>query len=258
MSTDEGEGAPWDAGIESRYGAALLDRHLKDLKFSEITRALRAVSSGYVEKRDSGGAARALDGRGKRAAFSLYYGFIHFAATRAVVRDMALELGSAGPLLDIGCGTGVCGAAWALTNPRLVEVLGVDRAPFALHEAQWTFRALRVRGRTFGSIEAALGGGRRPSASVLGWALNEFSEADRARLSARLLDWKRAGMRLLVIEPVARRVAPWWDDWAAPFVASGARAAEMRLRLQLPPQIALLGRSAGLSTDEPAVRVLAS
>ena len=60
-------------------------RHLADLRFSDVTRALRALSSAYVERRETalaGGAA--LDGAGKRAAFALYYGPIHFLKLKVV------------------------------------------------------------------------------------------------------------------------------------------------------------------------------
>ena len=54
-------------------------RHLADLRFSEVTRALRALSSAYVERRETALAGhKALDGAGKRAAFAMYYGPLHF------------------------------------------------------------------------------------------------------------------------------------------------------------------------------------
>ncbi len=64
-----------------------------------MTRALRALSAGYVEKREEGGVARALDGRGKRAAFALYYGATHFLAAQALVRefDLGFDRGGEGP-----------------------------------------------------------------------------------------------------------------------------------------------------------------
>ena len=49
-------------------------------------------------------------------------------------------------LLDLGCGTGVAGAAWAseMTPPR--RVTGVDRNPWAVSEARWTCNAFGLEG----------------------------------------------------------------------------------------------------------------
>src|SRR5437899_2677183 len=51
--------------------AALEARHLAELTFSEVSRALRALSSAYVERRAKLARGAALDGAGKRAAFAL-------------------------------------------------------------------------------------------------------------------------------------------------------------------------------------------
>ena len=117
-------------------------RHFADLRFSEVTRALRALSSAYVERRESALADhRALDGAGKRAAFALYYGPIHFELIRAIA--LRLEQPKApGLVIDLGCGTGVAGAAIAtLTTPNS-RVIGIDTHPWTLQEARFTYRAL--------------------------------------------------------------------------------------------------------------------
>jgi hypothetical protein len=243
-----------------RYLTALADRHLRDLKFAEVSRALRALSAGYVEKRDAGGLERALDGRGKKAAFGLYYGAIHFAATMALVREFHLQIDRAvpGPIVDLGCGTGVCGAAWAIESGRSGPLQGVDRSPFARHEADWTYRTLGLRGHTHSSIADVLARAERPCAVVLGFALNELDETLRGAIGEHCLRAQGGGARILVIEPISKRVAPWWVEWTAPFLARGARVVETRLSLELPQKVALLGRAAGLRPDSIAVRALAS
>jgi hypothetical protein len=240
------------------YLEALVDRHLRDLKFSEMTRALRALSAAYVEKRGDRALARALDGRGKRAAFAMYYGAVHFLATSALTRD--LDLGFRGPvpatILDLGCGTGVCGAAWALASRAPCRIIGADRSSFALHEARWTYQALQLKGETRGSIAETLRSSRRPEGIVIGWALNELDDRERAFVADQIEPWVRRGTKLLVIEPVSKRVAPWWDEWTARFPVDSRAIFEKRLRLELPPRIMLLAKSAGLGADAMVVRVL--
>src|SRR5438132_7372132 len=53
-----------------RWMAALETRHLADLTVREVARALRALSSAYVERRHTLAAGAALGGAGKRAAFA--------------------------------------------------------------------------------------------------------------------------------------------------------------------------------------------
>ncbi|MBX7185701.1 MAG: class I SAM-dependent methyltransferase [Vicinamibacteria bacterium] len=241
-----------------RYLEALLERHLKDLKFSEVTRGLRALSAGYVEKREEGGLSRALDGRGKRAAFALYYGSTHFLATQVLVRDLGLgfESGGRATILDLGCGTGVCGAAWAMESHAPTHVVGADRSSFALHEARWTYQALRLKAETSRSITETLGAIRRPEGIVIGWTLNELDDSRRALIAERLAHWVAKGSRLLVIEPVSKRVTAWWDEWVKRLPSTHCSVLENRLRLDLPPKIALLARSAGLGAEGTVVRVL--
>ena len=255
--TSNSPGSPERGG---RYLEALLDRHLRDLKFSEVTRALRALSAGYVEKREEGGLARALDGRGKRAAFALYYGATHFLATRALVQELGLGFppGGRATVLDLGCGTGVCGAAWALQSACPVHLIGADRSSFALHEARWTYQMLRLKAETSRSITETLESARRPDGVVLGWTLNELDDAKRDLIAQRLAPWVAKGTRVLVIEPVSKRVTPWWDEWVKRFPAGQVRAFEKRQRLPLPPKIALLAKSAGLGTDAMVIRLLVS
>jgi hypothetical protein len=129
----------------SSFLERLEERHLADLRFSDITRALRALSSAYVERRETALADhRALDGAGKRAAFAMYYGPIHFVLVRHILR----ELGAApdrGTVVDLGCGTGVAGAAVSTSVTPPLPVLGIDVHPWTLEEARFTYRAFGIR-----------------------------------------------------------------------------------------------------------------
>src|SRR5687767_9965479 len=126
--------------------AALDERHLADLTVPEVGRALRALSSCYVERRDRLAEGAALDGAGKRAAFALFYAPVHFLIARHVVRELGLGPGTR-HILDLGCGTGSAGAAWALESPG-ARIIGADRHPWAVAEASWTYRVLGVPGRS--------------------------------------------------------------------------------------------------------------
>ena len=63
-------------------------------------------------------------------------------------------------------------------------------------------------------------------------------------------------MRVLVLEPIARAVTPWWNETAARVVAAGGRADEWQFDTALPPAAALLGKAAGLNSREMKVRSL--
>ena len=224
---------------------ALERRHLASLTFPEVRRALQALSSLYVERRGRLGTGAALEGAGKRAAFALFYGPLHFLLVREIVR----ALGAAAPpprrVVDLGCGTGVAGAAWA-AEAAGATVEGVDRSGWAVDEARWTYAALGVRGsaRKGDLVQAASGG--RESALVAAFALNELAEAARVSLRARLLAAADEGARVLVVEPLARRNLDWWAEWSQEFTARGGRADEWRCPAQRPALVARLDRAAGL------------
>ena len=97
----------------ARWLQSLEERHLSDLRFAEVTRALRALSSGYVERRQTLGARTPFEGAGKRAAYALYYGPLHFLTVRAILHNLPQGSTPVAHLADWGCGTGAAGAAWA-------------------------------------------------------------------------------------------------------------------------------------------------
>lgn len=247
--------------LDRRVGAwldALERRHLADLTLPEAARALRALSSCYVERRSRLAAGGALEGRGKRAAFALFYGPLHFLVTRGIVR--ALRPAAGAPLeriVDLGCGTGTAGAAWAL-DAGVRRISGFDRNAWAVGEAAWTYRALGIAGRAVRAdaartpIRAGAGDGL-----LLAYVLNELPDESRTALRTRLLAAAARGARLLVIEPIARRVAPWWSGWETAFASAGGRSDEWRFPAELPPLQRNLARAAGLDPRELTARTLA-
>jgi len=236
--------------------ARLEERHRAELSFAEVRRALQALSSLYVERRERIAGGGALEGRGKRAAFALYYGPLHFLLVREIVRGLGEALAAPRHVLDLGCGTGTAGAAWALECPHRPAVAGVDASGWAVSETRFTLRQLGLSG---GAVRGDVAAARAPGPRT-GWlaafTANELSDPGRARLLERLLQAGAAGSPVLVVEPISRRVSPWWPAWREAFAAAGGREAEWRVRPALPPALALLGKAAGLDTRELTGRSL--
>src|SRR6478736_4398093 len=93
--------------------AALEAKHLAVLTFPEVSRALRALSSAYVERRQKLAEGAALSGAGKRAAFALFYGPLHHLLLTHIVEQLPGATAGVEAIFDLGCGTGASGAAWA-------------------------------------------------------------------------------------------------------------------------------------------------
>jgi hypothetical protein len=289
---------------------ALEARHLADLKFSEVSRALRALSSAYVERRARLSSGAALSGAGKRAAFALFYGPLHYLLVQHIVTALGPARDRTSTLVDLGCGTGAAGAAYAGSLPVPPPLVGVDRHPWALAEAAWTYALFGLKARTLqGDIAGVewsgspwrkpgvapgstrLPGETRPSFAkgyggsaevqrffaneggragtpgvpkegttatmfVAAFTLNELADTERNAVMQRLLARTRHGDSVLVVEPLAGFVAPWWNRWRDVFERAGGRGDEWRLRVQLPAIVAKLDRAAGLDHRELTGRSL--
>lgn len=240
--------------VFSGWLAALEARHLARFRVQEVTRALRALSSAYVERRHALGRGRALDTSGKRAAFALFYAPLHLLTIREVVRALGEPAPSA--IIDLGCGTGAAGAAWALEDPAHARVTGIDRQLWAVEEARWTYRQLRVKGTARVGDAARFRPPRGEVGIVAAYVLNELPDASRNKVQAALLNASVHGARVLVVEPIARAVAPWWDEAAGAVRAAGGRADQWRFTLDLPPLLQMLDTAAGLDHRELKARSL--
>jgi SAM-dependent methyltransferase len=235
--------------------AALEKRHLANLRLAEVTRALRALSSAYVERRHTVGRGGPLDSAGKRAAFALFYAPLHFLTTSGVVH--ALDGAVAPPpssVLDIGCGTGVAGAAWAFACGGSPAVTGIDRHPWAVDEARWTYRMLGLKGSARQGDVERLPRLDRGTAAIAAYVLNELSSEKRQRALEQLFTAGAHGVRVLILEPIGRAITPWWDDVASQAVQEGGRTDEWRFRASLPPLLQTLDKAAGLDHRELTVR----
>jgi methyltransferase family protein len=240
----------------ARWLAALQARHRADLTFAEVRRGLQALSSLYVERRGRIASGAALDGAGKRAAFALYLGPLHFLIVREVVRALGAAEPAPARIVDLGCGTGAAGAAWALEARPHPSIEGVDRSGWAADEARWTLRTLGLRGRAqAGDLDRAPLPGRG-AAIVAAFTVNELDEPARGRLLPRLLQSAGSGARVLVVEPISKRAVPWWREWGSAFAGAGGRDDEWRFPAALPETLALLDRAAGLDHRELLARSL--
>jgi methylase of polypeptide subunit release factors len=134
-----------DSEIFHEWLAALEARHLSNLRVHEVTRALRALSSAYVQRRGPA-ISRSLDTAGKRAAFALFYAPLHLLTTDHVVRALGAEIDPPRSILDMGCGTGVAGAAWALAADGKPHVTGVVLSPETRRQLKLTEAELAATG----------------------------------------------------------------------------------------------------------------
>jgi hypothetical protein len=245
---------PFLDALESRYRA--------NLTSAEFLKAVRALSARYVERRAVLGRRSALDSLGKRAAFASYYAPLHFLTAREIVRALGPPARSIRRILDLGCGTGVGSAAWALECEPVPDIRGYDVSGWAIAEAAWTWRALGLRGRArigdlFDETNHVCRLTRRGAIGFLfGWSVNELDTSARDRLLHVLANDRPQGSSLLVIEPIARGAAPWWDEWARALAAPNLRQDEWRFDLALPPELARIREAAGFRSEALTARTL--
>jgi SAM-dependent methyltransferase len=252
---DEAMNGRPDAQVEAWY-AALEARHLATLTFPEVRRALQALSSLYVERRDRIDRGAALEGAGKRAAFAMFYGPLHFLTVREIVRALPEAQLPLRRIVDLGCGTGVAGAAWATSLAATPIVSGIDGSGWAIGEAAWTAKVLGVAASfRRGDLQEARVG--NPAEGVVAaYAVNELPDASRAKLLQRLLDANRAGSAVLVVEPIARGPVPFWPAWSEAFRAAGGRDDTWRFPAVFPERMKLLDKAASLDHRELTARSL--
>jgi hypothetical protein len=244
---------------------ALENRHGRTYSRPELLKAIRALSVRYVERRASFVRESPLDSAGKRAAFALFYGPLHYTTTLEILKHVGTR-GGIRSIVDLGCGTGVAGAAWAsLIDPR-PSLVGVDELGWAVEETNWNWRALGLTGRARRGdlVDATVDLLDRRSqqrletiGTIFAWSVNELADDRRTSLLPRLIELARRGTAVLVIEPIARRITPWYDRWRDEFVKAGGRADEWKFTVDLPPKLAALDRDAGFDREELSAKSLA-
>ncbi len=96
----------------------------------------------------------------------------------------------------------------------------------------------------------------RPVGIVLAFTVNEMEERSRSVLLDRLLERNDGSRAILIVEPVAKRMSPWWDAWSVRFESAGGRVDQWRFVPQLPERLSLLDKAAGLNHREMKCRTL--
>lgn len=239
---------------------AVIARHTAAYSRPEFLKAVRALSARYVEQRAALPGRSVLDSAGKRAAFAGFYAPLHLLTTFLAVRELTPATTSSDAVIDLGCGTGVASAAWALATASSPRITGVDLNNWALDEARWNWAHLELAGRTRrGDLIEALereSRGRDLTATTFlcGWSLNELTRPARETAIDGLLRAAGRGARVFVIEPIAGSAAPWWPEWAARATAAGGRADTWRFTTPLPAALATLDRDAGFDRDALTAR----
>lgn len=229
-----------------RWFRALEERHFSELTFSEVRRGVQALSATYVEGRRRDRLGSALSGAGKRAAFAVFYAPLHFLAVQAILRELASEAADVGQVVDLGCGTGVAGAAWALERRVPPDLIGIERNAWAAGETRWSWKTLRVGGTVLGRELDGFPLPGRSAGIVIAYTANELGDEVRPRVRDALVSAAQRGAAVLVVEPIAGSLTPWWDDWAARFESLGGTQQKWRFRTCLPERLRLMDRASGL------------
>jgi len=238
-----------------RWLDALNARHFAALNFQEVRRSVQALSALYVERRTRLGQGSAFDGAGKRAAFATYFAPLHFLLVREIVRALGAASPAVSDILDLGCGTGIAGAAWALEVEPHSRITGIDRNSWAIREAKWNCEAFKLRG-AFRSEELSVFKIGKHSAVIAAFTMNELPDELRQRMRRELMSAAKRGSAVLVVEPIARSMLGWWPEWAREWIESGGREDEWRFKVDLPEPIALMDKAAGLDHRELTGRSL--
>lgn len=254
--------------LRAHFDAWLADsvtRHSLELEFREIRKGVQAVSSLYVERREGVDlGARALEGRGKRAALATFFGPLHFLTVHHLLLEVGpARLGAVRRVLDLGCGTGAAGAAAAATLATIgavaepPSVVGLDRSGYVLAEARRTYAHFGLAAQTLrGQLPAAIPKAGAGDLLVFGWSVNELGDRARRELWETVVRALADGARLLLLEPLAGPASPWWRAWAEGLSRLGVDEPRHKFQLALPDWIARLDKAARLDHRTLGARVL--
>lgn len=219
--------------------------HHAPLGQRDVRKGIQSLSQLYVE-RAKGIESKAASAPARRAASAIYFGPLHALSTQIVLRSLPTPADPQATVVDLGCGSGAVGATVVHAGFGS-EVRGVDVASWAPAAAARTYAALGVRGQAAtGRLPGALGWPANPALLVFGWSLNELTDSAREGVRKRIESGLRKGCGLLILEPLSRRITPWWDTWAGRMRRLGAVAVQEKAHVTLPPTLRDLDRAARL------------
>jgi hypothetical protein len=126
-----------------------------------------------------------------------------------------------------------------------------------VQEANWTYRQFGLRGRAqAGDVTTMSDRAGKTSGVLLAYTVNELAADKRQVLLDQTITRARRGATVLIVEPIARRVAGWWAEWTRGLGAAGARVDEWRFPGGLPPLLSEIASGAGLQPRELTARTI--
>jgi ubiquinone/menaquinone biosynthesis C-methylase UbiE len=178
---------------------------------------------------------------------------------RKKMPDLVARHAAPGNVVDLGCGTGVGGAAIASKHPGS-SVLGIDSHPWAVDEAKFTYKTFGLRADVRRGHAGTTRFPNDASFVVAAFVVNELNDRDRGALLESIRSGSRqpapASRHFLIVEPISQRISPWWDQWAAEFQNLGGRAETWKARIDAPPIVRRLAKASGLRPELLTARSL--
>ena len=80
----------------------------------------------------------------------------------------------------------------------------------------------------------------------MGWLVNELEATEREELLGALLRSVEAGAKLLLLEPLAGGVSPWWSEWEPRFAGAGVAAGQGKWKVDRPAWVEQMDRASAL------------
>jgi hypothetical protein len=91
---------------------------------------------------------------------------------------------------------------------------------------------------------------------LLGWSANELAAGERDALLERIVRAIGFGARVVLLEPLAGKIVPWWRAWRDELAPLGVADFECKVPVALPEWIARLDKASGLDHRVLGARLL--
>lgn len=146
-----------------------------------------------------------------------YYGVMHALIVQAIAAYFHIQQWPFQRLIDIGCNTGVAGLTLCAQLPTITSYIGLEPQRWAAKKAKQFQLACAIPGKIF-SGTGLTWQPQKGDLILLSFVLNEMTESQRKVLHSKLLHHLEKGAGILIIEPIARHITPWWDSWLQSFL----------------------------------------